>query len=622
MARRRIRSKPFTGDLSFNQPKVLESLSELSSFSEPEDEIDLKGTSQYIEPVDGYKFPELVRNSEVFEDKVGVDDVPGIPEGIELLGDLAGLESEEDALDVVGESEPPVRSFGGLPDPLEVIRMRVAEEPELINDLPEETRRLLEVSQTEPEKIVSPLEEDMISEEITETPQEMQQEAVQENISPIPEAVEALPEEGTFREVNEFDISEEGLGPMEGATDFAQNDEAVQNNIKNLLNLKEGSVPKEVWEHIKMSEKILTQEEQNLTEMEKEYKAKLDRGDLSTFDKVAIGIAIALPFIIGSIYGKGALFSPLGGTLTGFTEQMKKQDEVDVKNLKNLQEVQKMKGSISEKRAKLREDYLKHIENPGLKKFLSNYDIIDITETPDGQQQVTLGNDAKLFGNKIGISGGDREGLLWYDTNQIRDDEDLKEFKKNISEGKQVVEKLPEVESNIDRITAIMDAIRDQNPGYWRTLKSQKLGAIPVGEYNSIMVDLVDKNGNIEKVMALPLLKQEIGTLMDTYRTGFLKGTRFSEHFQKHFKDIFSDVSDANEFLSQNMDTMRVRADRFRNTMTNRIISDLGSIGFITKPLEDRFKKEQAVPRQKGIIRAQAREEILSNPEQAKSLMR
>jgi len=232
MARRRIRSKPFTGDLSFNQPKVLESLSELSSFSEPEDEIDLKGTSQYIEPVDGYKFPELVRNSEVFEDKVGVDDVPGIPEGIELLGDLAGLESEEDALDVVGESEPPVRSFGGLPDPLEVIRMRVAEEPELINDLPEETRRLLEVSQTEPEKIVSPLEEDMISEEITETPQEMQQEAVQENISPIPEAVEALPEEGTFREVNEFDIPEEGLGPMEGATDFAQNDEAKKTTLK------------------------------------------------------------------------------------------------------------------------------------------------------------------------------------------------------------------------------------------------------------------------------------------------------------------------------------------------------------------------------------------------------
>lgn len=642
MARRRIQSNPFEGEQNFNQSNVLQNLSGLADMAtllqgqEIEGDVDLTGTAQGMQPPEEFQYPQVPRNPEMFEDQIGVDDVPGIPEGIELLGDVAGLEEREDALEDVGNPEPPVSlpqtSEGNLQDPLEFIRMRIQEEPELAQYLPEETRQLLESSEAQPEKAFVPPPQEGVTEvpevvgseeEVIESSGESLEEQMIGDISEgVPGAVQEVIDVGPKQEITEEDIPTEGLEPMAGSADVLRSDERLQQVVNNFLGNREGRLPPEVLNHVQTTNEVLTKEESRLNDTEKQLLERMKSGNLTSMDKVAIGIALALPVLIALAYGKDGFIAFSGGALKGLGEALSKGETQKAKDLEKLGAIEKERNVLKQKRSDLNKEVLSNIENPAIRKLFKNYDVLDVIEGEDGKATVKPGRDAYVSGDRIGISARDKEDVLYYDLNHLQDDEDVKEFKKNSAEGRQAVEKLPEIQRNISRITGLIDAIKEQDPGFYRVLKSQKAGALPGEEYNSITVDLVDENGNIKKVRALPLLKQETGTLMDTYRTGFLKGTRFSEHFQDHFKDIFSDVSDPKQFLSQDIETMRTRADRFENIMTERIISDLAGMGFLTEPLDKRFKKSQPVPRQSGMIREAAREQILSDPEAAKSLMR
>ena len=68
---------------------------------------DLSGTAQTPQqPVD-VRYPQIPQIPG-YEDEGMVDDTQGIPEGIELLGDLVSAEAGEDSLDAMSETMPPV----------------------------------------------------------------------------------------------------------------------------------------------------------------------------------------------------------------------------------------------------------------------------------------------------------------------------------------------------------------------------------------------------------------------------------------------------------------------------------------------------------------------------------
>jgi len=616
MARRKIKSQPFTGEQNFNQSDVLQNLSGLADMAtllqdqEMEGDVDLTGTAQEMAIPDQFQFPQVPRNPEMFEDEVGVDDVPGIPEGIELLGDLAGVESREDALDDVADPEPPLgmgaftlprTSSGALQDPLEFIRMRIQEEPELAQYLPEETRQMLEASQAQPEKEFAPPSREFpelpdVEEEVAEVSPGMIQEEVISEQPALPPAVEALPDQGTGQEVSQDDIPEEGLGAMPGAVEAAQQNPDLVRNVENLLNLKRGDIPKEAWEHAQLMEKALTQEEANLNELEKEYREKIERGELSTFDKVALGIAIALPVIIGMVYGKDALFATLGGSAKGFGEALMKQQESGLKTLGKIGEIQKEKKGITEKRAKLKEDYLKNVENPAVRKLLKNYDVINMTEGANGEPQITIGKDAMVIGDTIGLSGGDESGVLWYDTNQIRDDDDVKNFKTAVKEGKVALGKMKDANRTIDDVIDIMSVIKEQQPGLYNTFiqkfqpamytdESSWKSLIP-GTAKAMTIEVVGEDGQVRTVQALPVLRQKITALQDVYNKEYLGGNRLTSNMHKHWNDVFPDASAVSSWLKSDYNTMVQQAQNFKNVLNQRAVESLSAEGFLREPLE------------------------------------
>lgn len=643
MARRKIQSQPFTGDQYYNQSDVLQSLSGLADMApllqgqEMEGDIDLTGTAQEMAIPDQFQLPQVPRNPEMFEDQVGVDDVPGIPEGIELLGDLAGMESREDALDDVADPEPPVgvgaytlprTSSGALQDPLEFIRMRIQEEPELAQYLPEETRQMLEVSQAEPEKsFVAPSREAPelpdVEEEVAEVSPGMIQEEVAIEEPALPPAVEALPEEGTGAEVSGEDIPQEGLGAMPGAAEFVQKDEGLQKNIEHILGQK---LPKEAWEHIKFTQDALTKREENLNELEKEYREKIERGELSKFDKVALGIAIALPVIIGLVYGKDALVATLGGTAKGFGEALQKKEESDLKILDKIGNIQKEKREIGEKKAKLKDEFLKQIDNPQVYKLYKNYDVIDIVEDANGEPKITIGKDGIVIGNKIGISAGDESGVLWYDQNQIRDDEDVKNFKSAIKDGKVAVAEMKEVNKNIDDFMDIMGVIREQNPSAYSAM-IQKIqpsenswlsfaGGVMPDSLKTLTVDVVGNDGEVKTVKALPLLEQKVAALQDAYRRRYLEQNQLTKHFTQHWESIFPDPSSIGAWLKSDYKTMVQQAQNFKNLLNQKTVDSLTGAGFLREPIEELFPSKGS-----DILRSSSidMQDIEKNPEKYRS---
>lgn len=665
MARRRIQSKYASGGVQeADQGGFLQTLGNLANFipyiqqqQEMEDIPELRGTAAE-EMEEGIEFPQLPRNAAP-RDEMFVDDVPGIPEGIELLGDLAQTEAKEDALDSISETETPYSlphlPSGDLQDPLETIRMRIQEEPELEQYLPKETLEMLASTAPQPEKPFVPPQEEMAmeekdrflqpwergvetpktfpwepEEEVEAPPADLTEQITEESEEPeIPPAVQQVIEQPTKETITEEDIPEEGLGAMQGSVEAAQADPILQEKVKNLLKLKQGDVPPEVWEHAKMMEKIYTEKEENLNDQEKQLQQRLESGEMSTFDKVALGIALALPVIIGLTYGKEAFFSTVGGTLKGFSESMMKDSQMKDKIQEKIGTVQKEREGIAEKRANLTKELLNNIENPALRKLLKNYDVINVIEGPNGDPEVQAGKDAIVIGNDIGITAKDEDGVLWYDANVLRDDEDVKNFRTAAQEGKQALAKMKDANKTLDDVMDMMKVIQEQNPSAYSALvqyiqPSENSwfsfgGAAVPKSLKALTVDVVGDNGEVRQVKALPMLKQKMTALQDVYNKEYLGGTRLTSNLLKHWQEIFPDPTSIGGWLKSDFPTMVQQAQSFKNTLNQRAVENLAGLGFLREPLK------QVLPvRGSDILQSTTigMEDIEENPEKYKGLIK
>lgn len=628
MARRRVKSQTLkpTGQLqNFSQADVLRNLGDLANVATLlegeqglDDVPDIRGTAQDFSVPENVRFPTIPTEQEVFQEQ------EGIPQGIELLANLAAAEAKEDELDVHRETEPhfslPQTGKGDLQDPLEFIRLRIKEDPSLAEHLPQETAALLEQTEPQPEKAFIPSQEEepdtgvlqaisdyfspqKIEEQRTQNEGLIRQARGQEAPTPIdqaiPPAVQESIERGPIESISEEDVPTEGLAPVPGSIERVEADPKLQQTVKNLLNLKEGDVPKEAWEHAKMMENVLTKEEQNLNELERQYRSKLQRGDLSTFDKVALGMAIAVPVLIGLTYGKDAFFSSAGGALKGFGETLVKQGAAEDKVLEKIGAIQKERKGIEEKRASLKQELLKSVENPTLRKLLKNYDVINIGEGPNGEPQLSIGRDAIQIGNDLGISAKDEDGILWYDANLLRDDDDVKNFKSSVKDGREAISKIKDANKTVDDVVDMFNIIKEQNPSAYSALVQyiQPSENSLFGFVNNITpqalqgltLDVVGEDGQTRTVKALPLIKQKITALQDVYNKEYLGGNRLTSNLLKHWQDIFPDPSAISSWLKSDFNTMVQQAQNFKNTLNQRAVENLVGEGFLREPITKVF---------------------------------
>lgn len=520
---------------------------------------DLYGTSQIIPEQGDVILPDYSAGI----DRPGVDDVPGIPEGIELLADLAGAESREDAIDSVAPTMPPESK---------AIVAKGGQSPSLMSQFKD---------YSDGRGIDRGISEEMSS-DVDYT---------------IPEAVEALPDTPLVDQVKETDIPSEGLGTVPGAVEAARSNEKIVNNIKNILKLKKGEIPEEVWNTAIDIQNNLSQQESELDYVGQQLRAKINSGDLSTLDKIALGIALATPVIMGMVLGKEAFFSSLGGVGKGLSDAITQRDKMNLDILDKIKDVQSRRKDIAEKRSKIKDDLIKNIENPGVRKLFNNYDIINVAKDAEGNPEITIGKDARAFGDTIGLTAGDESEVLWYDTNLIRDDDDVKNFKAASKDGKIAIGKMKDANKVIDDVVEIMGIIKAQRPGIYNTLVQHFQPAmytdenswkkfIPLVTSKAKTIEVVGDDGKIKTVQALPVLRQKITALQDVYNKEYLGGNRLTGNMLKHWEDVFPDASSVTSWLKSDYDTMYQRAIDFKNILNQRARENLVAEGFIREPLE------------------------------------
>jgi len=615
MARRRVKSDAlnpsgiFSGDPNerFNPRdlfadedqynEVLNSLRQVAGFVDtPQD-------------VDDYKVPPLPQEPE-----------QRLPQGIELLADYADTEAREDGLDAVAETDPysfqaqpiplggePAYSMGGSP-------VSPPQGLEMVGDLAEieaEEDALDSISETEP-------------------PIEGIPPAPEEELGGLPPAIVEAANRGPLEEVTEQDMPNEGLEAVPGAVAASKDDPRVINTVNNLLRTQGVDVDPMMMQWAETAEGAITKQLEDLNQEEQAFRQKLETKSLDKNDKVALGIALAIPVIMALFMGPGVLVGALGGLGKGYLESVQQQGKEREAAQKGIGEIEKKRAGLDEKRLSIAKDLLASERNPELRKFYSQYDIIR-GFTEDGQ--VIVGDDARVFGDgskqKVGVRGEDEEGVLWYDTNRLKRDKDRETFDEKVEDGREVIRKLSETQENVDDISNIMEAMKEQNPGLYEAARSKIAQALPdqnlvdlLGkEQSRIKITLQNDDGTVTEVDAIPMLSQKIGMLMDTYRTGFLTGTRYSGPFEQHWKSVFSDPSDVKEWLSQDLETMQAKAKSFEASLMDRMIGTLVKDGFIREPLEERFKPVRSEPLSQAQPRAKARRDILQDTERMKSFI-
>ena len=518
-----------------------------------------------------------------------VEEDNALPQGIELLGDVAEAEAQEDELDRFAETQPP----GGNVKPLDMGMTSVeARDAGLLED-PFAGLQGLAQESTE-----LPLDGQMQVEPGVDMGEE----------PTLPEAVEMALDKEPVSEVQDEDLPQEGLGPVNGAVEMVQANPELMRNLEVLARNQGIQLDDETMRQAKAVQDALTKQKSELDELSQQYRQKLETGTMSTMDNVALGIAIMIPVIAALTMGKEAFLSSLGGAAKGFLEAQGAEANGRKEIQKNLEDIGEKRGKITEAEQKLLSDVQNKEIAPGLRKLFASRDVMN--SGPNGEIQ--LGSDMIRAGDKLGLSARDDEKILYYDTNLLQDEKDLETFRKNEEEGREAVKKLSETENNVSRIMEVMEAIKDQHPNIYTAMLSNVGGAI--GDLGKIKVTIMDRNGNQKEVDALPLLSQEIGTFMDTYRTGFLPGTRFSGHFQEHWNNVFGDISNPKEFLNQNYDTMLEKTGRFRQLIVDRIINDLSGRGFLKEPMQERYSKERGRAVPKGQITSQVNQQLIENP--------
>lgn len=536
-----------------------------------------------------------------------------LPIGLQLLADYADIEAQEDGLDVVADSMPPIREDLASLGLDEAVPDTAPQGLELVGDLAEteaEEDALDEFSETEPQ-FQQPVPSEMEGGE-------------------LPPAVIEAAQKGPLDEVTEADIPTEGLGAVPGAVETASKDARAIKTIENLLRLKGVELDPYMMEYAKTAEGAITKRREELNEQEKAFKERLDIGQMSNIDITALGMALVIPAILSLFMGPGALLGAISGIGEGIVEAQKaRQKDVETAQ-KGLEGIAKERQQLEEKHLKLTQELMSKERNPKLRALFDQYDIIG---EPSPEGYVQLGSDAQAFEEKgtlkIGLRGGDEEEVLWYDTNRLRGDEDRAVLDKKLEDGRDVIRQLSEAETNVGSIVDLLSAIEEQDPSIYKVIRSTIAQALPdqnmvdvlSREGSRVSIRLQNPDGSFSEVDAIPILAQNIDMLMDTYRTGFLPGTRYSSAFEQHWKSVFSDPKDIQSWLSQDVETMRSKARIFESQLNDRMIGTLVKDGFIRKPLEQRFSTKRSVPVSESAPRQEARNKILQDTETMKALI-
>lgn len=572
MAKRRVKSNPYAPETNVNQADLLTSLGGLANVSDlllDEQGISgdnpLKGTSQQEYDQQDVRFPNvpvLPYQQDVEEDLEGEN----IPEGLALLGDLAGAEAEEDALDAVSETDPynylkddpfqkNARAFG-IPRLREDAFLKEGEErsgygTDILNAIsdyfnPEEREKQSELNK----EMVQKAQKSYDQQGIEEAPIQQQQ---------IDEAVK-----NPYTKV------------VYGATDTVFNSPQLREEVERIgipINPEVQRLTKDMEAALSEMDERELKAQGGWNQQVKEIRERIDSNKASQMDKYAIGLALLMPLVVGGIFGLEAGVGTLAGTakaLSGGMQDIQKGIKEDEKTLANLN---KEISASEEKRQKIGLEKLKipetvnKITGDSPYSHLQGMNLITYTD-PEGNQ----------------VQGVRFKPGIVADIEFLEDKDAKKEMRKEAQEVNKNRSAVNKLGDNARKIVEIASQMDDQNM-LSNIFQNWALGKKPslVAKFGK---EITLDGRKVNSAVALTQLLED--TMEQRRQVQKIKnfGPQLFEHFARILTNPYGEFTSPQDLIDQVLRLYTDTRDQFLDASERS--------GFLRQPLiEDFYDKDR-----------------------------
>lgn len=394
--------------------------------------------------------------------------------------------------------------------------------------------------------------------------------------------------------------------PIQGAVDTALANPYVKEELIRISQI--GKIDPEIESLANQFEKISSLDFNDLNPEEKTLFEKMINGELSTGEKIGLGIAILAPLIIGAMYGASGLGIGASSALNNFANIAFSKQDISEKKEK-FEKGKKSQLDNIQDRLKVKKDFLgKETTDQVAKKFL-------------------MSRPGMQFGDELGISAGDENNVLWVNTREIKDDEDVKRIRGVEEEAKKTLGIVNNTIRQVDELEEVLQAIEDKDPGYlnilannWSWLSNDTPDKSLANKFaEAPYITIRDKDGKSRQVNALRYAKQIATGLQDNYGKSILKGNKLTQQVLGHWESIFFDPTSLEDFRQGGIKGWLESIKGFKNLTNRKIVDELTSNGFVRQPLEAKYP---TIPMQIVKTGKATQQDIARNPEKYKKYER
>lgn len=415
--------------------------------------------------------------------------------------------------------------------------------------------------------------------------------------------------------------SQQDSKPVSGAVSLGMQNPYVKAEIERLNGIAE--IPPELTQFAEDWEAALTKQKEERTARQNSLIEKLENNQMSDFDKIGLALAVAVPLVMGLMYGGAGFALGAGLSLEAYGKHKSGQENEKSAALKELKGMGREEAKQAEEGLKLvktKQEIENNIPNKEVSNFIKNKKF-------------------REFGEDVAFNVGDEDKILWMNTEKLADKEDLNKIKDRTKEAEETIGTVSNFNKQLDGIDDILIAIQDQDPGMWNVLKndysfleknspdrianssfadilsmiSKSTGAKPVE------IEVVGRDGKTRKVNALEALSQQVKALQNDYNSSVLKGSRLTQNVMTHWAGIMFDPKAISQFMTQGVNGWQENAFNLRNIMNRKIQEELTGYGFMRQPIQEKYPVME-----REILRpvAAVNRDIINNPDAYKNKVR
>ena len=415
--------------------------------------------------------------------------------------------------------------------------------------------------------------------------------------------------------------SQQASEPVSGAVAMGMQNPFVKAELERLNGIAE--IPPELTQYAEDWEAALTKQKAERTARQNSLLEKLENNQMSDFDKIGLALAVAVPVIMGLMYGGAGFALGAGASLEAYGKHRAGQENEKAQAIKELKGIGKEEAKEAEEGLKLvktKQDIENSIPNKEVSNFVKNKKF-------------------REFGEDVGIGMGDEDKILWMNTEKLADTDDLKKIRERTKEAEETIGTVSNFNKQLDGIDDILIAIQDQDPGLWNVLKNDysfleknspdRIANSSFADILSMVsksttakpveIEIVGRDGKTRKVNALEALSQQVKALQNDYNSSVLKGSRLTQNVMTHWAGIMFDPKAISQFMTQGVNGWQENAFNLRNIMNRKIQEELTGYGFMRQPIQEKYPVME-----REILRpvAAVNRDITNNPDAYKNKVR